>query len=282
MSDAPPTDLADALRALRSSVVPDARDYVDAALAALEPPAVPGRGGAASVSIDAPEELASLIDHTQLHPDATDDDIDRLCDEATTYGFAAACVHPVHVPRTARALDGTDVQPCTVIGFPHGAHTPETKAQEAAQAVRNGARECDMVQRIGALKSGRFADVEADIRAVVDAARNAAETDDASVVVKVILETTLLTDAEIAVASIAAVRAGADFVKTSTGFASGGATVDAVALMRQVVGDALGVKASGGVGSAEAVEQMVAHGATRIGASGSVAIMDGAQADASY
>lgn len=282
MSDASHTDLADELRALRSSVAPDARSYVDEALAALEPPAVPGRGGPTSVSIDTPDALAALIDHTQLHPDATDADIDRLCDEATTYGFASVCVHPVHVPRVARVLGGTDVKPCTVIGFPHGANTPETKAEEAAQAVRSGGRECDMVQRIGALKSGRFADVEADIRTVVDATQEASEAVGASVAVKVILETALLADAEKAVACIAAVRAGADFVKTSTGFADGGATVDDVALMRQMVGDALGVKASGGVGSAEAVEQMVAYGATRIGASGSVQIMEGATADSAY
>ncbi len=282
MPDPTPPDLSDELRALRSSVEPDATAYVDEALAALEPPASPGRGGPVDVTLDTPEALASVIDHTQLHPDATDADIDRLCEEAMTYGFAAACVHPVHVTRVAHALRSTDVVPCTVIGFPHGANTSETKAQEAAQAVRNGARECDMVIALGAIKSGRYTDAEADVLEVVNAAYEAADAEDRSVQVKVILETALLTDAEKAVASIVAKRAGADFVKTSTGFAAGGATAPDVALMRQVVGDQLGVKASGGVGSAAEVERMLAHGATRIGASGSVQIMEGAPVDDAY
>jgi len=282
MPDPTTTDLTDELRALRSSVEPDARAYVDEALAALEPPTSPGRGGPADAPLDTPQALASVLDHTQLHPDATDADIDRLCKEATTYGFAAACVHPVHVPRVAHALADSGVVPCTVIGFPHGANTSDTKAQEAAQAVRNGARECDMVIALGAIKSGRYPDAEADVLAVVNAAHEAAHAEDGSVQVKVILETALLTDAEKAVASIVAKRAGADFVKTSTGFAEGGATAADVALMRQIVGDQLGVKASGGVGSAAAVERMLAHGATRIGASGSVQIMEGASADGAY
>ena len=270
MADDSPTSLIDALRTLRSSVPPEAKQPVDEAIAALDPALSPGHAGPEAVELASPADLASRIDHTQLRPDATDADIDRLCEEAKAHGFAAACVHPVHIARIAEALEDTTVAPCTVVGFPHGANTPETKAHEARQAVRHGTQECDMVIALGAMKSRRFSDVKTDIQAVVEAAHDA----EPAAHVKVILETARLTDAEIAVACILAQHAGADFVKTSTGFASGGATTHHVALMRQVVGDALGVKASGGIRSVEDARRMLRHGATRLGASGSVHIMD--------
>jgi deoxyribose-phosphate aldolase len=167
-----------------------------------------------------------------------------------------------------------------VVGFPHGANRTATKAQEAERAVADGARELDMVVALGAVTSGRYSDAEADVRAVVTAARDAEEAVGAPVPVKVILETALLSPAQTAVACVLARRAGADFVKTSTGFAASGARAEDVALMRQVVGPDLGVKASGGVGSVDEVRRMVAHGATRIGASGSVAIMEERRAGA--
>lgn len=254
-------------------------DYVRDAVGRLRAPRQPGLGGpTAEPELDA-ASLAALIDHTQLRPDAAETDIRRLCTEAREYEFASVCVHPNYVTLAREQLADTDVAVCTVIGFPHGANATATKAFEAKHAVRDGATEVDMVLPVGRLKSGRIAAVESDIRAVVDAAQ-AVPT--GSVTVKVILETALLTDAEKAVACVAAHRAEADFVKTSTGFADGGATLRDVALMRQVVGEALGVKASGGVGSAEDVRQMVAHGATRIGASGGVAIMKGLHSPSSY
>lgn len=263
-----------ALQDLHDTVSGPAMTYVEEALEAVEEPSRPGLSGPAERPDLEADEVADLIDHTQLRPAATDEQIDQLCEEATSYRFASACVHPAYVPRVTRLLEDTDVTPCTVVGFPHGANRPVTKAQEAERAVIEGARELDMVLSLGALASGRFADAEADVRAVVTAARDNEQAIDASVPVKVILETALLTSAQIAVACVVARRAGADFVKTSTGFASAGARADHVALMRQIVGDGLGVKASGGVGSMADVERMVAHGATRIGASGSVAIME--------
>lgn len=257
-------------------------DYVHEALDRIETPRQPGTGGPTDVpDLQAPA-IASLIDHTQLKPDATDADIQQLCNEARTYEFASVCVHPYYVPLARDAVSDHSVAVCTVIGFPHGANQSTTKAHETKQAIRDGATEVDMVLPIGRLKSGRPDAVEADIRAVVDAAREATPSGQENVLVKVILETALLTDAEKAIACVAARRAEADFVKTSTGFASGGATLHDVALMRQVVGEALGVKASGGVGSADDVRQMVAHGATRIGASGGVAIMQGVTSDTTY
>jgi deoxyribose-phosphate aldolase len=222
--------------------------------------------------------LAARIDHTQLRPAATDAQIDQLCEEAQAYGFAAACVHPIHVSRVARTLEGTDVTPCTVVGFPHGANQPSIKAQEAERAVMGGARELDMVLALGAVASGRYANAEADVRAVVTAARETGEAVGTYVPVKVILETALLDAPHVAIACVIAQRAGADFVKTSTGFASRGARAEDVALMRQIVGPEFGVKASGGVGSVADAERMLAHGATRIGASGSVAMIEEARA----
>ena len=218
---------------------------------------------------DVPLDLAAYIDHTKLAPDATADDIDRLCAEAARHGFASVCVNPTWVRRAAEALRGTGVPVCTVIGFPLGAATTEIKAMEARKALRDGARELDMVINIGALKSGRTDAVYNDIAKVVDAAR---ETGAAC---KVILETGLLTDEEKVVASSLAKRAKADYVKTSTGFGHGGATVYDVALMRETVGPDMGVKASGGVKTAGDAEDLIAAGADRIGASAGVRIVGG-------
>jgi len=218
--------------------------------------------------------LARLIDHTLLKPEATDEDVRTLCAEARQHCFASVCVSPVWVPLAAEALRGASTAVCTVIGFPHGAQRSPVKAFETEVAVRDGASEIDMVIGIGRLKSRRYEEVEDDIQAVVGAAGGQT--------VKVILETALLTDEEKVVACVLAQNAGADFVKTSTGFASGGATAADVALMRRVVGDRMGVKASGGIRTLEDAQQMVEHGATRIGASASVAILKGLSSDASY
>lgn len=216
-----------------------------------------------------PVDLAEYIDHTALKPETTADDIDRLCREADQYRFASVCVNPAWVKRAATHLRGTGVKVCSVIGFPLGATTAEIKAMEARRAIRDGAREVDMVINVGALKSGDHATVLADIEKVVDSAH------EAGAIVKVILETSLLTDEEKVVASSLAKQAKADFVKTSTGFGGGGATVYDVALMRETVGPNMGVKASGGVRTKSDVEDMIAAGATRIGASAGVQIVSG-------
>lgn len=280
MSLPDPEALSTSLQALRAASPDAAGPYIDEVLENISTPSTPGLGGATNRLELSPDELAGLIDHTHLRPAATDVEIDELCDEASTYGFASACVHPAFVPRVAEALDTTPVSTCTVVGFPHGANRTMTKAQEAERAVIDGARELDMVLSLGAVTSGRLPDAEADIRGVVTAARDSEEAVQEPVTVKVILETALLSVSQIAMACIIAWRAGADYVKTSTGFASGGARVENVALMRQIVGEDLGVKASGGIGTVEDVQRMVAHGATRIGASGSVAIMEQARAAA--
>jgi deoxyribose-phosphate aldolase len=211
-------------------------------------------------------DWASLIDHTLLKPEATEDDIKRLCEEAAQFHFASVCVNPTWVRVSACHLRGTGVPVCTVIGFPLGATLPDVKAYEARRAIFDGAREVDMVINIGVLKSGDDCAVEHDIRSVVEVAH------EYDVICKVIIETALLTDEEKVRASLAAKRAGADFVKTSTGFSKGGATVADVALMRQAVGSELGVKASGGVKGLEDARKMVEAGATRIGASVGVKI----------
>ncbi|QYO67325.1 deoxyribose-phosphate aldolase [Leptolyngbya sp. 7M] len=211
-------------------------------------------------------DWASLIDHTLLRPDASIEDIRQLCNEAREFGFASVCVNPAWVREATLQLKGSGVPVCTVIGFPLGATLPDVKAFEARRSIFNGAREVDMVINLGALKSGDDCAVEDDIRAVVEAAH---END---VLCKVIIETALLTDEEKVRACIAAKNAGADFVKTSTGFAKGGATVHDVALMRHTVGNALGVKASGGVKGIEDARAMFEAGATRIGASVGVKI----------
>lgn len=214
---------------------------------------------------DLKSKIARLIDHTLLKPEATEAEIRRLCEEALRYGFASACVHPCWVPLAVKLTSGSRVKVCTVVGFPLGANQTEVKAFEAAQAVKAGAQELDMVANIGWIKSGKLDLVEEDIRSVVKAARG--------VPVKFIIETCLLSDEEKVRASLAAKNAGAAFVKTSTGFNKGGATVGDVALMRRVVGPKMGVKASGGVRDIGTVLQMIESGATRIGASASVAIV---------
>ena len=211
-------------------------------------------------------EWASLIDHTLLKPEATDEDIKKLCQEAATYRFASVCVNPTWVRVAACNLIGTGVPVCTVIGFPLGATLPDVKAYEARRSLLDGARELDMVINIGALRSGDDCLVEYDIRSVVQVAH------EYDAICKVIIETALLTDDEKVRACQAAKKAGADFVKTSTGFSKGGATVADVALMRRTVGSELGVKASGGVKGLEDARKMVEAGATRIGASVGVKI----------
>ncbi|HEX8338197.1 MAG TPA: deoxyribose-phosphate aldolase, partial [Pyrinomonadaceae bacterium] len=211
-------------------------------------------------------DWASLVDHTLLKPEASEADITRLCEEAARHGFASVCVNPSWVKTSACVLRGSGVPVCTVVGFPLGATLPDVKAYETRRAIFDGAREIDMVINIGALKSGDDCAVEYDVRAVVEAAH------EAGVLVKTIIETALLTDEEKVRACLAAKRAGADFVKTSTGFAKSGATVADVALMRRTVGPDLGVKAAGGVRGIEDARAMVEAGATRIGASVGVKI----------
>lgn len=219
-------------------------------------------------------KLNKYIDHTLLKPDASQEQIETLIEEAKKYDFASVCVNPTWVSFAAQALKATDVKVCTVIGFPLGANTPELKAFETSDAIQNGANEVDMVINIGALKSRNFDLVERDIRAVVEAAKGT--------IVKVIIETCLLTDDEKVKACQIAQKAGADFVKTSTGFSTGGATVEDVALMRKTVGSDMGVKASGGARSYEDALAFIKAGATRIGASSGVAIMEGDVANGDY
>lgn len=211
-------------------------------------------------------EIAKFIDHTLLKPDATKEEIKKIVDEAKKYKFASVCINPSWVSFAAEQLAGDSVKVCTVIGFPLGATTTETKVFETNNAIANGATEVDMVLNIGALKSGDDELVEKDIYEVVQAAKGKA-------LVKVIMETGLLTDEEKVRACQLAVKAGADFVKTSTGFGAGGATVEDIALMRKTVGENLGVKASGGVRTREDAIHMIEAGATRIGASSSIAIV---------
>src|SRR6266542_23938 len=211
-------------------------------------------------------DWASLIDHTLLKPDATESEIKRLCEEAAQYHFASVCVNPTWVRVSACHLQGTGVPVCTVIGFPLGATLSDVKAYEARRTIMDGAREVDMVINVGALKSGDDCLVEHDIRSVVEVAH------EYNVTCKVIIETALLTDDEKVRCCLAAKAAGADFVKTSTGFSKGGATVADIALMRRTVGSDLGVKASGGVKGLDDARKMVEAGATRIGASVGVKI----------
>ncbi len=220
--------------------------------------------------------IASIIDHTLLKADASKEAIINLVEEAKQYKFASVCVNPTHV-RTASELlkDTPEVKVCTVIGFPLGANTPETKAAETKDAIGNGADEVDMVINIGALKDKEYDLVERDIRAVVDAAKGKALT-------KVIIETSLLTDEEKVKACELSVKAGADFVKTSTGFSTGGATREDIALMRKAVGPEIGVKASGGIRSMEDAKAMVDAGATRIGASCGVELAKGQISSSDY
>ena len=239
-------------------------------------------GGARDVRVagalgmgELPGDIAKLIDHTLLKPEATYADIDKLCDEARKFGFASVCVNPMHVKRCAARLQGASAVVCTVIGFPLGSTPSEVKALEARRAIRDGAREIDMVLAIGALKSGDLRYVYEDIRAVAETVH------DGRAILKVILETALLTDEEKVAACVAAKKARADFVKTSTGFAKGGATAHDVALMAKAVDGQLGVKASGGVGSMADAQKMIEAGATRIGASVGVKIVQESKGQAS-
>jgi len=218
--------------------------------------------------------LAGYIDHTLLKPEATREELFKLAEEARKHRFASVCVNSANVRIMAQFLEGSGVPVCAVVGFPLGAVTPHAKAFETREAVRCGAREIDMVLNIGAMKSGDFALVEADIRAVVDAAK--------PVLVKVILETSKLTDEEKVIACALSKAAGAAFVKTSTGFGGGGATAADIALMRRIVGKEMGVKASGGIRDTATAQEMISAGANRLGASASVAIITGAKSNATY
>jgi deoxyribose-phosphate aldolase len=215
----------------------------------------------------APDGVSAMIDHTLLKPDASRADVEKLCREAAEFRFATVCVNPAWVAVAAARLRGTGVGVCSVVGFPLGATTADVKHYETRRAIYDGATEIDMVINIGALKSGDLRTVERDIEAVVDSCRQC------GVVSKVIIEAALLTDEEKITACTLAKAAGADFVKTSTGFASGGATAADVALMRRVVGADMGVKAAGGVRDLEGLKAMVAAGATRVGASAGVKIV---------
>jgi len=212
--------------------------------------------------------IAALIDHTLLRPEATRDDILKVCREARNYNFASVCINPYWVPLVAAQLAGSPVKVCTVIGFPLGATSTEAKIAETEAALRVGAQEIDMVQNVGALRSGDHDAVKADIAAVVEV------THAAGAIVKVILETALLDDNQKVMASMLAKMAKADFVKTSTGFGPSGATAHDVELMRLTVGPDMGVKASGGIRTLDDVKKMAAAGATRIGASASVKIVE--------
>lgn len=213
--------------------------------------------------------IASMIDHTLLKPEATSAQIEKLCAEAAEYHFASVCVNPVYIPLAARLLKGTGVKVCCVVGFPLGAIAPEQKAAEAASCAAMGAEELDMVIHVGAAKAGDWALVQRDIEGVVKAV--------AGHTVKVIIETCLLTDEEKVKACEAAKAAGAHFVKTSTGFSTGGATTHDIALMRKTVGPEMGVKASGGIRDYETAMAMIEAGANRIGASAGIAIVAAAE-----
>ncbi|MCM2606149.1 deoxyribose-phosphate aldolase [Rossellomorea marisflavi] len=221
------------------------------------------------------QQIANMIDHTLLKPESTKEQVEILCQEAKEYTFASVCVNPTWVAYAHELLEGTQVKVCTVIGFPLGASTPEVKAFETKDAIANGATEVDMVINISALKSGDDALVKRDMEAVVAASKGKALS-------KVIIETCLLTDEEKVKACKLAVEAGADYVKTSTGFSTGGATVADITLMRKTVGPDIGVKASGGVRSLEDAQNMIEAGATRLGASSGVKIMQGLAAESDY
>ncbi|MFI8414413.1 deoxyribose-phosphate aldolase [Paeniglutamicibacter gangotriensis] len=220
--------------------------------------------------------IASYIDHTILNPDAGAADIERICAEAATYAFFSVCVNPIWVSTVSAALAGSGVKTCSVIGFPFGAIPTAAKVAEARGAIVDGANEIDMVINIASAKSGDEEALVAEITAIAEAVHAG------GAILKVIIETALLTDDEKVLACRASVRAGADFVKTSTGFAGGGATVKDVALMRATVGPDLGVKASGGVRSLETAHAMIAAGATRLGSSSGVAIVEGEQGAEGY
>lgn len=216
------------------------------------------------------QELARYIDHTLLKPEATPEEVARVCEEALTHHFASVCINPVFVPQVAERLEGSDVAVCSVVGFPLGATLTAAKVCETELVVAQGATEVDMVLAVGLLKAGEVTKVQEDVAAV------AAACHAGGAMLKVILETALLTDEEKVTACTLCKAAGADFVKTSTGFSTGGATVEDIALMREVVGPDLGVKAAGGIHTYDEAMAMIDAGATRIGASRGVAIVEGA------
>ena len=224
--------------------------------------------GQVQTSEYAPEQLAKYVDHTLLKPEASQEQVKKVCDEARQYKFASVCVNPNYIGYVAQQLAGSGVAPCVVVGFPLGATMPEVKAAETAAVIALGAKEVDMVVNVGAIKTGDWQLVKRDIEAVVGAARGKA-------LVKVIIETCLLTDEEKVKVCTVAKLAGADFVKTSTGFSTGGATVEDVRLMRQTVGPDMGVKASGGVRDYAGAVEMIKAGATRLGTSSGVKIVSG-------
>ena len=239
---------------------------VTAQTAGTAPPEFPGLR---------PDDVARYIDHTLLKPEATREQVDKLCEEAAEYGFYSVCVNTTWTAYCARKLRGKGVKVCTVVGFPLGAMDSRAKSFETRNAIENGADEIDMVMNVGALKSGDIKTVEEDIRWVLRACRQ-------NTILKVIIENALLTDEEKVLACQIAKRAGANYVKTSTGFASSGATVEDIALMRRTVGLEMGVKAAGGVRSYQDALDMIQAGASRIGASSSVAIVTGAKSQSSY
>lgn len=220
-------------------------------------------------------QIAKMIDHTILKAEATESEIIKLCKEAIHYNFASVCVNPSMVPVAAKELKGTHVKVCTVIGFPLGATTTEVKAFETKDVIEKGATEVDMVINVGKLKERNLEYVKNDIKAVVEAAKGKALT-------KVIIETCLLTEEEKIIACKLSKEAGSDFVKTSTGFSTGGATVEDIKLMRETVGLEMGVKASGGVRSKKDTLAMIENGATRIGASASISICEGTESNSNY
>lgn len=219
--------------------------------------------------------LAKYIDHTILKPQTTEEQVKTVCSEAREHGFFSVCVNPCYVSLVKAELEGSETKVCSVISFPLGANIPEVKAFEATKAIADGADEIDMVINIGALKDGKYDYVREDIKAVVEACKGKA-------LLKVIIEACLLTDEEKVKACQLAKEAGADYVKTSTGFSTGGATAEDIALMRKTVGPELGVKASGGVRDFEGAKKMIDAGASRIGASSSVAIVTGGVSDSDY
>jgi deoxyribose-phosphate aldolase len=231
------------------------------------------RLGYCGAGADVPSDLAQYIDHTLLRPDASPEDIDRLCDEAVEYGFAAVCINPTWVARAKKRLRPSGITVASVVGFPLGANTPAIKAMEARRALRDGAREIDMVVNIGALKGGEHDLVRRDIAGVSDACREVGALN------KVIIEAAYLSDEEKVIACRLAVTGRAHYVKTSTGFGPGGATIFDVALMREVVGAKVGVKAAGGIHTADEVREMITAGATRIGASAGVRIVSGEEGE---
>ncbi|MBS4535437.1 deoxyribose-phosphate aldolase [Clostridium sp. D2Q-14] len=220
------------------------------------------------------DNIASIIDHTILKPDTKKEQVKKICDEAKENNFASVCVNPYYVGYAAEQLNNSDVKVTSVIGFPLGSTFSEVKAFETRKSIENGADELDMVINIGALKDKNYDLVKEDIKSVVDASEDK--------LVKVIIETCLLTDEEKEIACKLSKKAGADFVKTSTGFSTGGATVEDVTLMKKIVGKELGVKASGGVRDRDTVDKMIKAGATRIGASSSVSIVKGEHENSNY